>query len=236
MSAPDDNNALAAWAAPDAIQDFTVTDDVSQSAIILSWTASNLLPEDFREYIIYRKLSTSTEWAILTVITDENTTTYSDYSAANTVSYDYKITQMEIVIGDADLESADSDIGTSSLDTDSWYFIGVDGSPEHIFELPVTAAPFSEPVQQEIFEPLGTSRKVIIRGRVMGAEGSLTMQWDTSQRDLALTQVAYMKNNAGPHVLKSPFGDSWLVQFGGPSKEYVAGGHFNATLNWTEVV
>ena len=92
-----------------------------------------------------------------------------------------------------------------------------------------------EPVQQEVFEPLGTSRKVIIRGRVMGAEGTLQCMWDTSERDVAVEQIAYIKSNAGPHILKSPFGDVWQVEFSGPNKDYRGGGHLTITITWTEV-
>lgn len=234
-SAPDTNTVTANWTAPDAIQDFTVADDVSLSANILRWTASNLAAEDFREYVIYRKEASETEWTELTAITSQSTVVYYDYTAANTVSYEYKMTQFQIIPGDVDLESGDSDVGSSALDTDSWFVIGADRAEAHIFELPVTSGPFLEPVQQEVFEPLGTSRKVIIRGRVMGAEGTLQCKWSTSQRDTALAQVAYIRENAGPHILKSPFGDVWYVEFSGPSKEYQAGGHFTLTITWTEV-
>src|SRR6478735_496516 len=235
VTVPDTNTITADWTAPDAIQDFTVTDDVSLSSNVLHWTASNLLSSDFRQYVIYRRLSTDTDWTILDTLTNQSQVAYYDYTAANTKSYEYKMTQFQIVPGDVDLESGDSDIGSAILDTDSWFVIGADRNAAHIFEVPVVAAPFSEPVQQEVFEPLGTSRKVIIRGRVMGAEGTLQGKWNTTERDDALAQVLYIKSNAGPHILKSPFGDVWQVEFSGPNKEYEAGGHITININWTEV-
>lgn len=225
----------ADWAAPDPIEDFTVGDDVSLSANVLRWTASNLLAADFRQYVIYRRLTSDTDWTILDTLTNQSQVLYYDYTAANTKTYEYKITQFQIIPGDVDLESGDSDIGSANLDTDSWFVIGADRNEAHIFEVPVTAAPFSEPVQQEVFEPLGTRRKVIVRGKVMGAEGTLQGQWVTTERDAALAQVAYIKSNAGPHILKSPFGDVWQVEFSGPNKEYEAGGHVTININWTEV-
>ncbi len=235
LSDSDTNTVTANWTAPDPIENFTVADDVSLSANILRWDASNLLGSDFRQYVIYRKLSTGTEWEIFATIPQQSTVIYYDYTAANTKTYEYKITQLQIVPGDVDLESNDSDIGSATLDTDSWFVVGADRAASHIFEVPVIAAPFAEPVQQEVFEPLGTSRKVIIRGRVMGAEGTLQGKWVTTERDAALEQIAYIKSNAGPHILKSPFGDVWNVEFSGPNKDYEAGGHFNASINWTEV-
>ena len=231
----DTHTVTADWAAPDPIQDFTVADDESLSASVLQWTTSNLDPADFRKYTIYRQLTDASTWDVLEDITDQSAGTYYDYTAANTVAYQYKITQWQIVPGDVDLESGDSDVGVSILDTDSWFVIGADRSAEHIFELPVVAAPFSEPVQQEVFEPLGTSRKVIVRGRVMGAEGTLQAVWPNSERETAMAEVAYIKGTQGPHILKSPFGDVWIVEFSGPNKEYAQGGHVTANITWTEV-
>ena len=99
----DTNTVTANWTAPDPIEDFTVTDDVSLSANVMSWTASNLDPADFRQYVIYRKLSTESVWTIFATIPQQSTTSYKDYTAANTRSYEYKITQLQIVPGYVDL-------------------------------------------------------------------------------------------------------------------------------------
>lgn len=235
LSNVDTNRVTANWTAPDPIADFTATDDASLSATVLSWTESNLASNVFRKYVVYRKKQTDTTWSVLVELTNKSTVKYNDYTAANTVGYQYKIIQYQIIPGDVDLASNDSDIGSVTLDTDSWFVVGADRNASHIFEIPVTAAPFTEPVQQEIFEPLGTSRKVIIRGRVMGAEGSLQGKWSTSQRDAAVAQIAYIRGTAGPHILKSPFGDVWNVEFSGPGKEYEQGGHVTISISWTEV-
>ena len=235
LSGIDTNRVTATWTAPDAIVNFTATDDVSLSSTVLQWTQSNLAAVDFRKYRVYRKKQTDTEWSSLIDLTNQTQVSYYDYTAANGVPYEYKMTQFKIIPGDVDLESNDSDVGVASLDADSWFIIGADRSANHTFEVPVISAPFMEPVQQEIFEPIGTSRKVIIRGRVMGAEGTLQSSWSTTERDVALERVNYIKSIQGPHILKSPFGDVWQVEFSGPNKEYVAGGHVNITINWTEV-
>jgi hypothetical protein len=234
-SAWDINTASTNWTAPDPITDFIAVADESRSAVICRWTQSNTAPGSFRKYTIYRKKTSEFNWNLLAEIVNQSTVEYADYLTANTVSYDYKITQWSIVVGDADLESGDSDLASEVLDTDSWYVVGADRNPAHIFEVPVSAAPFVEPVQQEVFEPLGTSRKVIVRGKALGAEGSLQCRWKDAERETARAQVDYIKNNAGPHILKSPFGDIWFVEFSGPSKDYMGGGHVNVTLVWTEV-
>lgn len=235
LSSVDTNRVTANWTAPDPIQDFTVADDVSLSATVLRWTASNIASVDFRKYVIYRKKTSDVDFVAFAELTNQSQVLYRDFTLANTISYEYKITQYQIIPGDVDLESNDSDIGSAMLDTDSWFIIGADRAESHIFEIPVITAPFTEPVQQEVFEPLGTSRKVIVRGRVMGAEGTLQCSWNTSDRDTAIAQIAYIRENAGPHILKSPFGDVWNVEFSGPAKDYIAGGHVNISITWTEV-
>jgi hypothetical protein len=101
--------------------------------------------------------------------------------------------------------------------------------------IPVTAGPFKEPVKQEEFEPLGSTRKTIVRGKVIGAEGTLKMKWASDERDTALVNLRYITRNRGPHVLRSPFGDVWLVEFSGPDKDYQPAGHLEVSIAWTEV-
>jgi hypothetical protein len=231
----DSNLVTTNWTAPDPIVEFSALADLDYSAVRLWWEESTVTPAEFRKYRIYRKLPSDIEWSFLVDLTNRSTVEYKDFMTANTVTYQYKITQWQKVTGDADLESGDSDIAEETLDADSWYIVGADRAPAHIFEVPVTAAPFQEPVQQEVFEPLGTSRKVIVRGKTLGAEGSLQCRWKDDEREIGKAHIEYIKSNAGPHILKSPFGDIWQVEFSGPTKDYMGGGHMNATLVWTEV-
>jgi hypothetical protein len=231
----DINTVTTNWAGPDPISDFVASSDEATSCVKIRWTQSALASNAFRKYTIYRKRTNESNWSVLTEIPNISTATYNDYEVAYGTSYDYKITQWKVVIGDSDLESGDSDLASESLENDAWYVIGADRSTLHIFELPVVAAPFSEPVQQETFEPLGTSRKVIIRGKVMGAEGQLTCKWPADARDTVVPQIDYIKSTSGPHILKSPFGDLWQVEFSGPAKDYESGGRLNVVLTWTEV-
>lgn len=235
VSVPDTNRVTASWTPPSVITNFAGTDDPAHSSVVLRWDVSGLAAIDFRKYVIYKKLSSDTDWAIYAEITSQATIMYVDYLAANSISYDYKITQLQVVPGDVDLESDDSAIASVILDADNWFVVGSDRADDHIFELPVSSAPFTEPVQQEVFEPLGTTRKVIVRGKPLGAEGTLEIKWMDSERVTALVQVAYLKSTSGPHLLKSPFGDVWEVEFGGPGKDYQGGGHITVTLTWTEV-
>lgn len=235
QSAATTTTTTSSWTAPDALTNFAAISDNATSTVLLTWDQSNLLSADFSYYQLYRREPGDTTWTKLDTVTTQTVSSYKDYFAAQGVSYDYKMTVFKKVPGDVDLESPDSDISSVVLDSDTWFVIGADRSESHSFELPVTRAPFSEPIQQEVFEPLGSKRKTIIRGQVLGAEGTLECLWDQSETTTAKTQVAYIRDNKGPHILKSPFGDVWEVEFSGPSKDYQAAGHLKVALNWTEV-
>ena len=47
--------------------------------------------------------------------------------------------------------------------------------------------------------------------------------------------LEYLSNNRGPHTLKSPFGDTWEVEFEGPQARWIIGGHLEVDLSWTEI-
>lgn len=224
-----------AWAAPDSITGFSVSALEPTSEMLLAWDQSNLASSDFSYYLIYRRES-GEAWIKYARVTDQSTTQYSDFFAGHSVTYEYKITVWKKVVGDVDVESPDSEIPTAILDPDSWQVVGADLDPSHIFELPVYDEAHTEPIQQEVFEPLGSRRKSIVRGKVLGAEGSMQVQWTDAERAAAKNYLRYITDNAGPHILKSPFGDVWLVEFSGPARKYTGGGHLGVTLNWIEVV
>ena len=71
-----------------------------------------------------------------------------------------------------EIESADgpSNIASAEVGGDIWLFIGADKDPAHIMELPVSDEDHRRPVQQEAFETLGSDRKLVIRGFVLGHE------------------------------------------------------------------
>lgn len=235
VSAFDSNTFDTAWTAPTAIVGFNVTDDVDNASVLATWEQSNLSPSDFDFYRIYRRELSDATWTTLIDIADITTIVYRDYIAANGVAYEYKMTQFKKVPGDVDLESGDSDLSSTLLDADMWQVVGADRADEHIFELPVSAAPFIEPIQQEVFEPLLSGRKVIVRGKTLGAEGTLECKWTSDEVVAAKAQLAYIRSVPGPHVLKSPFGDAWEVEFGGPTKTFEGGGHLSVVLTWIEI-
>jgi hypothetical protein len=147
------------------------------------------------------------------------------------------------------LESPDGDenILPVVIDADVWMFIGFDRSSAHIVELPVVDEDHNRPVQQEEFEPLGSDRKVIMRGFVLGHEGSIQcifrndivpspddVQVLYNETIIGRRLVDYLTRNKGPHILKSPFGDVWDVEFQGPTYKWLDSGNLQVTLTWIE--
>lgn len=226
----------SAWAAPDAIQGFSVSALTETSEMLLRWDVSSLPSSDFSYYQIYRREPGDAEWTRYATVTNQQVTEYSDYYAGHSVTYEYKVTVWKKVVGDVDVESPSSEVPYAVLDPDSWFVIGADRDPSHIFELPVESETHSEPIQQEVFEPLGSRRKSIVRGKVLGAEGTVQVQWTDDERVTAQVYLRYLADMAGPHILKSPFGDVWLVEFSGPAKKYMGGGRLSVTLTWIEVI
>ena len=229
----DTHTVTATWTPPDAVEDFSATVDEDTSIVTLNWLQST--EGDFAYYRVYRRRSGDATWTRLATISNIGTTYYKDYYAGQGYTYEYKLTQFVTVSGDSDLESVDSDFTSALLESDVWFAIGADRSVSHSGELPVVDEDHTLIVQQEVFEPLGGKRKAVVRGNVLGYEGTMSLMWSSSEREGAKSLITYLAETGGPHVLKSPMGDVWDVDFSGPGIKYMPGGHMNTTLSWTEV-
>jgi len=228
---------LTGWTPPDAITGLNVEAVTDFSYISLTWDVSGLADTDFLEYRVYRREPTETDFTLLESISDKATTTYLDGFAGHGIIYEYKVTQLEVIVGGDPLESGDGDIVGVALDADTWF---VNGNADvndtsTSFELPVVDEDHTEVVQQEIFEPVASVRKKIVRGNVLGQEGSLDLMWESEESTEARLRLRFMTDNPGPHLLKSPFGEMWLVEFDAPSYKYKPGGHLTASVGWVEV-
>ena len=235
LTSTDTVATLSDWTAPAAPANFSAATDPDNSTVILRWDQSALDPADFSFYAVYRRVVGEETWTPYATITTQSTTEYIDQFAANGVTYDYKVTQFQKVPGDVDLESEEESIASALLDVDVWFVVGADGAADHCFELPVANEGHQQPVQQEVFEPLGSRRKKTARGNVLGNEGTLDVNFTSDEREAAKRRLTYLAETQGPHILKSPFGDVWLVEFAGPVYKYAPGGHVAVTIAWIEV-
>lgn len=220
--------------APPSVEGFSATVLEDRSSIYLNWDASTL-GSAFVTYVIYRRRVGEDDWGMIGTAKPESNTQFTDYYAGQSVQYEYRVTVVKSVTNEPDIESPDSDIATAALDSDVWFVVGRDRADSHIFELPVVDESHSRPVQQEVFEPLGTNRKTVARGFVLGYEGSMDITWTPEEKFTAEAQVDYLLYDAGPHILKNPFGDVYEVTFGTPDGKYGPVGVQDMTLTWIEV-
>ena len=238
--------------APDPITGLSATADEDYSKITLDWDTATLKSgHTFVGYTIYRRIVGDEQWQLIDMVASRGTSSYDDWRAGNSLNYQYRVNAVTTKDSGIHLESGDDPDGgnivSSILDADVWMIIGADRSNEHIQEVPVDDEEHNKPIQQEVFETLGSNRKVIVRGFVLGSEGRISAIWDSRlvQSDVdeqvyydytivGRRLLDYITDNKGPHILKSPFGDVWEVEFSGPSYRWQKGGHLEVDLEWIE--
>jgi hypothetical protein len=248
--------------APNEVPGLSATVYENLSLVELTWDSSDIVAkagQTFQYYAIYRKGVTDVTWVEIGTQQTFTRDYFYDWYAGQGIQYQYRVTQVVETADETTLESGDSDIPTAMLTSDVFMVIGADRDASHIFELFVSGEEHSKPVQQEIFEPVGSSRKVIARGQALGTEGTLTVTWLNhdvyadngeavnyevgvdpnraviNETVLARRRLDYLVNTSGPHILKTPFGDVWDVEFAGPISTYSLGGHMQVELTYTEV-
>lgn len=222
----------AAWTPPPTITGFSGSAIEDEAAIQLNWDVSTIIDAEFNTYRIYRREVGAELWSVLVDVNTKSTVQYRDETAGQTIQYEYIITQFKVVVGDVPLESDQSEIVTIALESDAWFVV-----PNGLaaLELFVTEEEHSAVVQQEVFEPLASFRKRVVRGNVLGNEGSFTTQHDNSVARVTKQYFETLKTFKGPHLLKSAFGDVWVVEFDAPGYKYLSGGHIEVSMGWVEV-
>lgn len=241
---------------PDPIEGLSPTS--TTAGMMLEWDTAIMkttpVVHQFIEYRIYRRLKGDVTWQEIGRAASRSDPTYMDWYAGNNVMYQYRVTVVASIVGQSSIqvESPDDPDGGSFceaiLKMDNWSIVGADRSEEHIMELPVTDESHNRVVQQETFETLGSNRKVILRGFVLGHEGSITCVWTDTlvplpndpqrlypENVIGRRLLDYVTNNKGPHILKSAFGDVWDVEFSGPQYQWSGGANLEVTLEWIEV-
>lgn len=223
---------------PAALTGLSATVIEELSHIRLDWDATSLSGSDFNRYQVERKLPGSTSWTILATITDSARTYYKDATAGQGEVYNYRVIQYQTIPGDSPIAGEEGDVLTASLESDVWFVIGNENPDDetHAFELPVSGERHTRPIQQEVFEPIARNRKKVARGNVLGYEGTLQIMWTNEERATAKDQLNFLATDPGPHLLKSPFGDVWEVEFDAPDYTYSGGGHLAVEIGWVEVV
>ena len=242
--------------APDPVESIDTLANQEQSYIEISWDldASWTLSagHTFVAWRIMRQVNNFTDWEILDNIPTQATRRYLDYYAALNTNYRYAVyavtkktgASLELVGGDS---ASGGNIITAQIADPDWHFVPENRSATNNSVLVVESESHSRPIQQEVFETLGSNRKVIMRGFVLGHEGSVSTMWFNAETlapedsQLVMTDtfrgrrlVDYLTRNPGPHILKSPFGDVWDVQFATPQYEWLPTGNLMVELEWVE--
>lgn len=227
------------WTPPDLPEGISGTAHPEQSRFELTWDPSTLSTSEFGSYKVYRRElgSGSRRWTLLSVQTSKSNNSYSDIMLGHGIQYEYMVKQVRKITGDEDIESEASDILTGILDIDDWFVIGNKDweNPAGVFILPVIRETHQRFVQQEIFEPVTGYRKRVVRGNVLGMEGSMTLMWPFDTQKEGQRNLNFLVNDTGPHILKSPFGDVWLVEFDAPDYMYSPVGHLTTNIGWVEI-
>lgn len=242
--------------APDAVASIDSLSDVDRSITTIYWDLDGTWGlssgHTFVGWRIKRRRQNFTSWEIVADIPNQGTKQWNDYYAGHNINYDYGVYAVTRKSGAGlELEGGDDANGGNIIQaqvaSNDWHFLGEDRSYQYNSPLVVETESHSRPIQQEVFETLGSDRKVIMRGFVLGHEGELTTLWFNEETvapedtQLLITDtyrgkrlVDYLTRNPGPHTLKSPFGDVWDVQFATPQYGWLPTGHLSVTLEWIE--
>ena len=228
-----------------------VTANAERSNIYLTWTRPTDSPPVYiKGYRLYRKKRWLEDYQLIAEFFSPSQTSWTDYYAGNSVNYTYKIVAIGQKAGSGVFiegqDEADS-FWTIQNNSDNWTIVGRDRNAAHIYDMIVVDEDHNRPIQQEEFETLGADRKVIMRGFVLGHEGSITAIWTNTSDPLPKDEqeyvnhtqigrslIEYMTFDAGPHIIKSPFGDVWDVQILTPEYKWLPSGHLETTIKYVE--
>jgi hypothetical protein len=230
---PIETTLVALWNAPAQITGL----DVQQGNGTLKLTWNQTADANFTKYNIYRRLfGSGLQFTLLTSISDSTVLNYTDYSAGVGVKYEYKITQTSQPPAS---NSVDSDIDaasavTAASESDNWWIV-YEGDESLGVELYVDSESRTNPYQEEIFEPFGRPRKVVVRYAQFGVEGSLSAYIPNDESSVKMPKIKLLFGLSVPLYLKTPFGDVYKVYFGTPTYEYATAGTVKLSVGYIEV-
>lgn len=232
-STPIETTLVALWNAPAQITGLDVQQ--GNGTLKLSWDQT--ADANFTKYNIYRRLfGSGAQFTLLTSISDSTVLNYTDYSSGVGVKYEYKITQTS---QPAASNPVDSDIDaatpvTAASESDNWWIV-YEGDESLGVELYVDSENRTNPYQEEIFEPFGRDRKVIVRYAQFGVEGSISTYIPNDETSVKMPKIKLLFGLSLPLYLKTPFGDVYKVYFGTPTYEYATAGTVKLSVGYIEV-
>lgn len=217
------------YAPPDPPTGLVIVADVPSSSVTVSWTAT-ALGVDFAAYIGWRSRDGGVTWEEVARITVEGVTSFVDYEGPLNVPLQYGVSVMNTTY----FESTRAQAGTE-LQAQTWWLV-TPGDPSHTFALAVVSG-FDDvtPMQDELFEPLGRNRKVVVMGEQLGSEG--TLQVNVSREDAMLVDmVRQAQMHVGEYILlKNTFGEVFRSHIRSIRRRREVAGRQQLTIPYVEV-
>ena len=226
---------VALWNAPAVITGLEV--EQGNGTLKLTWDQSS--EASFTKYNIYRRIYGSSDpYTLLTNISDIAVITYTDFSAGIGARYEYKITQTSQPVGsnavDSDIDATEVVVASST--SDNWWIVSKYNESINV-ELYVDSEDRTNPYQEEVFEPFGRGKKVVVRYAQYGVEGNISAYIPNDETAIKMPNIRklFEENVNSPIYLKTPFGDVYTVYFGTPSYQYATAGTVKMSVGYIEV-
>jgi len=221
----------ASWTPPSDVEGVSATSE--NGSVVVRWDA--VTTADFVKYEVFKRDYGTIDWTSVAVISNKLTTSFVDYSSGIGKQYDYQVIQYATVSGTvlgSDPET--STIVTSSSNEDNWFIV-----PQNNYSLSLELYAQSEsrsnPFQEEIFEPFGRGRKVVVRTARYGSEGTFEAFIPSDEVPSKLAKLNEILSYNAPVYLKDPYGAVLRVYLGAPELSYQPTGHLVANINYIEV-
>lgn len=221
------------WTIPGGVDGVSAT--VENGSVVIRWdeTTNGL----FSKYRVYRREYGATgSWSVLGDVSPKTVNFFTDYTSAVNKSYEYRVTLFVDYGASTLVESSFDDAITSvsNPSADNW-FIVPQGRADLAIELYAQGEDRQAPFQEEIFEPFGRDRKVVVRTARYGVEGSFEAFIPSDEVAMKMAKLDEIISLNTPVYVKDPFGAVLNVYLGAPSLSYQPTGHLVANISYIEV-
>lgn len=219
------NNFTTSWSLPTtpSTQAVSTTAYNTIGYVRVTWNATIRDP-DFYSWRVYRKKGVAGVETLLNEILVPATGTYDDYSAEAAADWYYTVVQVANRFGSL-VESARSYVGPISLVSDNYWLIHLTDSSKNLKLTNVTDDSYTDEYEEETLNLIGRGRKTDY-GTHFGITGTLTCKFRGDGAITARDQRINLLNRKAEraqYILRTPFGDNYLISMGDISVGRMAG-------------
>lgn len=192
---------------PPTLTGLSVLADVEASAVRLEWDPSNLPPEDFDRYRVYRSVAGGA-WVVLAEYVTTTELSHDDFTAPIGVEIGYRVTQASL-----DFESAPAE-GSTILDSRMWWVVSPDDETL-TFAIPkVRSAPVTSSKVQDVYAPVGRPTRVVVGDVVQAESGRISFLVMPDNPGMVALLKRAQARMEGTLLLKAPDGVVHQVRLG----------------------